>query len=141
MASVYSVLAFRNEPALQYVFAKFNTGVPSSASVERMFSMGKDVLRAKRATLSESGSGTSSIKGEGGGHCRLFVPFFPCNAHRANVKMPKSKGARCAGAPPPPRSAAYALRCQPGTSSVREGQPASGRGQVMRISTTRRSKV
>ena len=49
-----SELAFRKEPALQQVFMKFNTGVPSSASVERMFSMGKDVLRAKRATLSDA---------------------------------------------------------------------------------------
>ena len=80
-----SVLAFRNEPALQYVFAKFNTGVPSSASVERMFSMGKDVLRAKRATLSESGSGTSSIKGEGGGtgFDAFALPFFFWGVGRA----------------------------------------------------------
>ena len=42
------------EPALQHVFAKFNTGVPSSDSVERIFSMGKDVLRAKRATRSDA---------------------------------------------------------------------------------------
>ena len=49
-----SDLAFRKKPALQHGFAKFNTGVPSSASVERMFSMGKDVLRAKRATLSDA---------------------------------------------------------------------------------------
>ena len=46
-----SDLAFRKEPALQHVFAKFNTVV---SSVERMFSMGKDVLRAKRATLSDA---------------------------------------------------------------------------------------
>ena len=76
LSVVYSVLAFCNEPALQYVFAKFNTGVPSSASVERMFSMGKDVLRAKRTTLSESGSGTSSIKGEGGGALPTFCPIL-----------------------------------------------------------------
>ena len=45
-----SDLAFRKEVALQHVFAMFNTGVPSSASVVRMFSMGKDMLRARRAT-------------------------------------------------------------------------------------------
>ena len=45
--------AFENEPALQQAFVKFNTGIPSSASVERMFSTGKDILRAKRATLSD----------------------------------------------------------------------------------------
>ena len=33
---------------------KFNTGVPSSATEECMFSTGKDVLRAKRATLSDA---------------------------------------------------------------------------------------
>ena len=44
-----------------------------------------------------------------GGHCRLLVPFFPCNAwpYRANVKMSKSKGdtvPQC-----PPHSAAYEM--------------------------------
>ena len=42
------------------------------------------------------------------GHCRLLVPFFPCNAHRAYIKMSKSKGGtvpRC-----PTRSAAYESR-------------------------------
>ena len=60
-----------------------------------------------RSTSSRSNSsgGTRSIKG---GHCRLLVPFFPCNAHRANVEMPKSKG----GTVPqcPPRSAAYEVK-------------------------------
>ena len=51
-----SDLAFRKEPALQHVFAMFNMGnvqhgFPSSASAERMFFMGKDVLHAKRASL------------------------------------------------------------------------------------------
>ena len=49
MTSALSDLAFRRGTALQHVFAKFNTSVPSSASVECMFSTGKDVLRAKRA--------------------------------------------------------------------------------------------
>ena len=43
----------------------------------------------------------------GGGHCRLLIPFFPCSAHRANVK----KGARCRGAlsvPPPMSTTKYA---------------------------------
>jgi hypothetical protein len=31
----------------------YNTAVPSSAAVERFFSQGKDILRAKRATLSD----------------------------------------------------------------------------------------
>ncbi len=35
------------------LFCKYNTPIPSSAAVERMFSMGKDILRAKRATLSD----------------------------------------------------------------------------------------
>ena len=52
MASALSDLAFRRGPALQPVSAKFNTGVPSGASVECMLSTGKDVLRAKRANPS-----------------------------------------------------------------------------------------
>jgi len=36
------------------LFAKFNTAIPSSAAVERQFSIGKDILRAKRATLSDA---------------------------------------------------------------------------------------
>uniref|UniRef100_UPI00358FB577 uncharacterized protein n=1 Tax=Myxine glutinosa TaxID=7769 RepID=UPI00358FB577 len=47
-------MAFRKEPVLMCVFAKYNTAVPSSASVERLLSMGKDVIRSKRATLSDA---------------------------------------------------------------------------------------
>ena len=34
------------------VFLKYNTGVPSSAAIERVFSVGSDVMKPKRATLS-----------------------------------------------------------------------------------------
>ena len=40
--------------------------------------------------------------GGGGGHHLLSTSFFPCNAHRDNVKISLSKVARCPGAPPPP---------------------------------------
>ena len=39
--------------------------------------------------------------GGGGGHRLLSTSFFPCNAHRDNVKISLSKVARCPGAPPP----------------------------------------
>ena len=45
-------------------------------------------------------------RGGGGGHRLLSTSFFPCNAHRDNVKISLSKVARCPGAPPP-RSAAH----------------------------------
>ena len=38
---------------LKNVFIKLNTPLPSSAAAERLFSLGKDVLRHKRASLSD----------------------------------------------------------------------------------------
>ena len=34
------------------VFLKYNTGIPSSAAIERVFSVGSDVMEPKRGTLS-----------------------------------------------------------------------------------------
>jgi hypothetical protein len=48
-----SDVTFLGEQALVKTFLKYNTPLPSSAAVERLFSTGKDVLRAKRASLSD----------------------------------------------------------------------------------------
>ncbi|KAG7173141.1 hypothetical protein Hamer_G008669 [Homarus americanus] len=39
--------------ATRELFIKYNTPIPSSVAVERMFSMGKDVLRPKRSKMSD----------------------------------------------------------------------------------------
>ncbi|PAA72082.1 hypothetical protein BOX15_Mlig031089g1 [Macrostomum lignano] len=46
--------AFKTTPVIHPLFVKFNTPLPSSAAVERLFSVAKDVLRAKRAPLADS---------------------------------------------------------------------------------------
>lgn len=45
--------AFMAEQIFIDLFIKFNTGMPSSAGSERMFSEGKDIHRAKRACLAD----------------------------------------------------------------------------------------
>jgi len=39
--------------AFQNAFFRYNTPIPSSAAVERMFSMGKDILKPKRSKMSD----------------------------------------------------------------------------------------
>ncbi|KAG7169635.1 hypothetical protein Hamer_G013244 [Homarus americanus] len=39
--------------AMRELFIKYNTPIPSSAAVNRTFSMGKDVLRPKRSRMSD----------------------------------------------------------------------------------------
>ncbi|XP_064487125.1 uncharacterized protein LOC135399240 [Ornithodoros turicata] len=43
-----------NFPGIKELFVKYNTGLPSSASVERMFSVAGDVLVRKRGRLSDA---------------------------------------------------------------------------------------
>ena len=45
--------AFMGDKILAKLFIRYNTAVPSSAAVERFFSQGKDILKAKRASLSD----------------------------------------------------------------------------------------
>lgn len=46
-------VAFVGEQVLIDLFTKYNTPIPSSAAVECFFSIGRDILRAKRASLSD----------------------------------------------------------------------------------------
>ena len=49
----FSNATFMGESVLMKLFTKFNTPIPSSAAVERLFSQGKDILKAKRSSLSD----------------------------------------------------------------------------------------
>ncbi|KAK8745803.1 hypothetical protein OTU49_000018, partial [Cherax quadricarinatus] len=50
---VASEVAVLGEQVLIDLFIKYNTTIPSSAAAEHLFSIGKDILMAKRATLSD----------------------------------------------------------------------------------------
>ncbi|KAK8382392.1 hypothetical protein O3P69_015373 [Scylla paramamosain] len=45
--------AFNSEKVLINLFLRYNTAMPSSAVVERLFSLGNDIIRAKRSSLSD----------------------------------------------------------------------------------------
>ena len=49
----YTDMTFLGEPVLVKLFVQYNTTIPSSAAVERIFSTGKDILKPKRASLSD----------------------------------------------------------------------------------------
>ena len=46
--------AFMGEQVLVDLFIRYNTAIPSTAAVERLFFIGKDILTAKRAKLSDA---------------------------------------------------------------------------------------
>ena len=48
----FDLSAFSND-TIKDLFTKFNTPIPSSAAVERLFSTGKDVLKPKRSRLTD----------------------------------------------------------------------------------------
>ena len=60
----------------------------------------------------------------GGGTTDFLTSFLPCNAHRVNVIILHSRGARCPGAP---RPAAYALASS--ACMYRPDRPQSNRRQ------------
>jgi hypothetical protein len=50
----YTDMVFLGEPVLVKLFVQYNTTIPSSAAVERIFSTGKDILKPIRGLLSRT---------------------------------------------------------------------------------------
>ena len=48
-----AIAALLSDMMLKELFVEYNAAIPSSAAVERLFSLGKDVLKPKRSGLSD----------------------------------------------------------------------------------------
>lgn len=53
LKQILTQITFLGEQVLVDLFTKYNTIIPSSAAVENRFSLGKDILKTKGATLSD----------------------------------------------------------------------------------------